>query len=102
MAMAPGERDAVRAQRQAEFEPATRCGCTRPLEPLESHIHRFPARGGGMLRPAGGGCTARRLPHPQPRPAPRLGDRPRPLTQAPLTRALPYSGKPGRNEPGLD
>jgi hypothetical protein len=47
MAMAPGERDAVRAQRQAEFEPATRCGCTRPLEPLESHIHRFPAAGAG-------------------------------------------------------
>jgi hypothetical protein len=37
--MAPGERDAVRAQRQAEFEPATRCGCTRPLDAVERPNH---------------------------------------------------------------
>ena len=59
---------------------------------------------GGVLplgpEPAGGGCTARRLPHPQPRPAPRSDGRPRPLTQAPLTRALPIPGEHGRNEPG--
>jgi hypothetical protein len=39
MAMAPGERDAVRAQRQAELEPVARCGCTRPLDSVERHNH---------------------------------------------------------------
>jgi hypothetical protein len=56
MAMAPGERDAVRAQRQAEFEPATRCGCTRPLEREERPIHRLAGRDRahrGTLRRAG-------------------------------------------------